>query len=760
MTVQLISIPPPPRKGSNVSSNPLNPLSKDVRCHLHDAIQSAISDPAITSIILHGGKNFSAGADIKEFGTAENVSTSKHIPSLSDVVDLIENSPKPIVAAITGVALGGGCEVALACHFRVAHSKAKMGLPEVKIGVIPGAGGTQRLPRLSKDVAWSLNVITSGRMFGMAEAKSKNIVDGITDNFKDVLGLAKKWADYAAVMKDMTFRSASNQGVFAQDDAAALASARSICDKMLRRIPPKERGGEALHAAVKAVRASFESKTFKEGSELETEIFFDLLVNSQQGRGLRHAFFAERKSDKGSIKLLGGPIAQAFLNPKAKALVGVIGAGTMGSGIAISFLRSGCKIILMDNSKKSLERGSKLISKIFQQDVSKKRISSSQATSILKNDFSTTTDMKTGGFCNCLVVVEAVFENLKIKQSIFRELDTVIRNPKALLLSNTSTLNIDSIASALSPQKRPFCAGMHFFSPAHVMKLVEIVISSYTSPETAAIVQMITSKRLRKVGITVGNCEGFVGNRMIHSYSAEAAFVLKEGGGSVQDVDKALVDFGMAIGPLNMGDLAGNDIGYLISKEKGLVRDPKTGRPGPNRKEGMRYTDLPDDLVLKLGRVGQKAMKGWYDYDPKIGRGRKPLPSKEVEDFIASYKNGGAPVTKYSKQEIVERLLFPLVNEGFKILEENIAQKPSDIDVIYIYGYGWPAFRGGPMYWIENEVGLPYFLKRLKEMNNSFPGSTYYIPSALLKKCVALDIGLQEYYSQGLHKSHKSTSKL
>jgi len=237
---------------------------------LKDSIQSAISDPAITSIILHGGKHFSAGADITEFTAANNVSPSEDVPSLQVVIDLIESSPKPIVAAVTGVALGGGCELALACHFRVAHSKAKMGLPEVKIGVIPGADGTQRLPRLSKDIAWTLNVILSGTMFGMAEAKSKNIVDGTTDNFKDVLGLAQKWADYATIMKDMTFRMASNQHVFAQDDAAALASARAICELTLRKIPPKEKGTEALHAAVKAVRASFESKTFKEGSDLET----------------------------------------------------------------------------------------------------------------------------------------------------------------------------------------------------------------------------------------------------------------------------------------------------------------------------------------------------------------------------------------------------------------------------------------------------------------------------------------------------------
>jgi 3-hydroxyacyl-CoA dehydrogenase len=287
---------------------------------------------------------------------------------------------------------------------------------------------------------------------------------------------------------------------------------------------------------------------------------------------------------------------------------------------------------------------------------------------------------------------------------------------------------------------------MHFFSPAHIMKLVEIVVSSTSSPETIALVQFITSKRLGKVGVTVGNCPGFVGNRMIHPYSSEAVFILEEGGATVPEVDMALYKFGIAMGPLSMGDLAGNDIGYLIAKSKGLTRDPKTGKPGPNRKPGMRYSDLADDLVVKLGRVGMKAQKGWYDYDPKVGKGRTPIPSKEVEAFISDYVKH--PRGKYTQQEIVERCLFGLVNEGFKILEENIAQKPSDIDVIYIYGYGWPAYKGGPMYWIDHEVGLAYFLKRLEQLHRAFPGTSYYEPSKLLKDCVALGITLEEYYKR------------
>ena len=372
----------------------------------------------------------------------------------------------------------------------------------------------------------------------------------------------------------------------------------------------------------------------------------------------------------------------------------------------------------------------------------------------MTNNFQTTADMgKSDAFRNCSLVVEAVFENLKIKQSIFRQLDKVVQNPGALLLSNTSTLNIDLIASALPQERRQFCAGMHFFSPAHVMKLVEIVVSSSTSMDTVSLIQMITAKRLRKVGVVVGNCEGFVGNRMLFPYTGEAIFVLQEGKASVPEVDNAVVSFGMALGPMNMGDLAGNDIGYLVRKEKGLVKDPESGLPGPNRTGGMRYTDLGDDLVVKLGRVGQKKLKGWYDYDPKVGRGRKPIPSQEVANFIAAY-NEGKTTEKYSREQIIERVLFPLVNEGFKILEEGIARSPSDIDVIYVYGYGWPAWRGGPMYWADNEIGLPYLLGRLEEMNDNFPGSTYYKPSALLRTCVRLGVTVEDYYEKGLNKSH------
>lgn len=762
MTVKIISIKSPNSK----SPNPLNPLSRETRLHLSNALKTAIQTPEITSIILYGGSNFSAGADITEFQPQNNnpsakdaIASSEGVPSLTDLAQQIESSNKPIVAALTGVVLGGGCELALACHFRVALKNCKIGLPEVKIGLIPGAGGTQRLPRLTKDVLWCLDVITSGRMVGMDEAKRKGVVDDVVQG-TDILNAAKKWARFGELMgKDLVFRKSSNMRVFAEDDTLGITRAQNICDQFLIKMPPKERGGESLHAAIAAVRTSFEQTDFEKSMNIESDLFWDLLLNSKQGRGLRYAFFAERAIAKGSSEYLNGPIAQALNRPQNDVYVGVVGAGTMGSGIAINFLRAGYKVILVDNNEKGLERGASIISQIIQQDVKKKRISVERAKSILSHNFFTTVDMSQGDFCKCILVVEAVFENLDIKQAIFRQLDQVILNPQALLLSNTSTLNINSIASALSPKRRAYCAGMHFFSPAHVMKLVEIVVSSDTSPETIALIQYITSKKLKKVGVTVGNCEGFVGNRMLFPYTGEATFVLEEGGATVSEVDNTLTAFGMAIGPMNMGDLAGNDIGYLVRKGKGLTKDPKTGAPGPNRRRGMRYSDLPDDLVVKLGRVGQKAMKGWYDYDMKIGKGRKPIYSKEVEDFIVSYGDKKTK-QKYSQTEIIERTLFPLVNEGFKILEENIAAKPSDIDVIYLYGYGWPAFRGGPMYWIDNEVGLGYFLNRLQDMNDKYPGSTYYIPSKLLKKCVALGLTLQQYYEEGMQNTHKQRSKL
>jgi len=349
---------------------------------------------------------------------------------------------------------------------------------------------------------------------------------------------------------------------------------------------------------------------------------------------------------------------------------------------------------------------------------------------------------------DCRLVVEAVLEAMHVKKKVFATLDRVLSSPDAFVLSNTSTLDISEMSLSLSPSRRPYCAGWHFFSPAHRMKLVEIVLTNETSPETVAAMQKIT-KKMGKIGVVVRNGHGFVGNRMLAVYTAECVSILAEGLATVEDVDAALGPsyFGFVMGPFVMGDLAGNDIAYYIRKEQGLVRDPDTLQVGPNR-GSMRYTELGDDLVTKLGRFGQKVGKGWYDYDPKIGKGRKPLPSKEVADFIKSYVPSNITATPLSKQEIVERVLFPFVNEGFKILEEGIAQRPSDVDVVYLYGYGWPAWRGGPMFWANQDVTLPYLLETLQQLHRTYPGSDYFRPSKLLEACVAMDVTVEEYYKQ------------
>lgn len=764
MSVNTIHITDP----TAAKPSPVNPLGASTRLYLARSVRAAIANPNVSSIILTGaGANFSAGADIKEFSQPASVTPTTGegedaIPSLVDLCHLVESSPKPVVAAISGACLGGGLELALSCHYRVCPSpestlgnKTKMGLPEVNIGLIPGAGGTQRLPRLC-DLGWSLKAITTGRMVGVSEALKVGLIDATAgsgtaaSSNESLLECATRWAKYGEIMPT-TGRMLSRRQVKggSKDELTA------VFDKVAKRLPKVEKGGEAVQAAAEAVKASFGpyDATFEGGMETEAAIFMKLLVESSQGRARRHAFFAERAASAGSGKAGGKSAAAAvknmLSNPSSTA-VGVIGAGTMGSGIALNFLRAGYSpVVLIDNNANGLERGVSLIQKLIKGDVAKRRLSP-KAAKAMGASLTPSTDVSS--LSTCKLIVEAVFENLNIKQDIFAKLDSIAL-PDAYLCSNTSTLDIDAIASALSHARRPYCAGMHFFSPAHVMKLVEIIRARETSDDTLAVLAAVT-KKIRKVGVTVGNCDGFVGNRMLHPYTSEMLFVVEAGGTSIMQIDAAISKFGMAVGPFVMSDIAGNDIGYNIRKERGVVRDSETGLPGPNRKDGMRYTDLGDDLVVKLGRVGQKAGKGWYTYDKRIGKGRMPLPSSEVAAFVSTYTATSPSPDKgrrLKNEEIVERLLYPLVNEGFKILEEGIARDPADIDIIYLYGYGWPVWRGGPMFWADNEVGLPKLLARLEEFHDRYP-SDYYAPSKLLRKCVALDVGVQEYYRKGLHK--------
>lgn len=562
--------------------NPVNALSAPVRQFLQTSLQNAFQDPAVVSIILIGRRDgrgvFSAGADIKEFsgenssgnnkdgssgnggGRSVTVSEPGGIPTLNDLGHLIENSTKPIIAALTGACLGGGMELALSAQYRVADSTLQYGLPEVKIGLIPGAGGTQRLSRLC-GVRHALDVIVRGRINGTSqEGLRVGFLDGVAPTNESIVEYALRWAKWESSLPRITMESRRLCHRTVPIDGEGVGNG-DMCDFAIQSLPPNEMGGESAHACVEAIRASFEKPSFDQGMELEKNLFNDLLYHSLQGRAYRHIFFAERSSSsvrtKSSNSLIFG-----------NGAIGVIGAGTMGRGIAISFLRAGYgPVTLVDVNPGGLQAGVQDIRLILEGEVKKKRLSSSKLKYILSCLESSTYLSSLAG---CDLIVEAAFENLKVKKDIFSKLDSIVTKKDALLLSNTSTLDVDAIASSLSSERRGYCAGMHFFSPAHVMKLVEIVKGKATTSETLDIITAVT-KRIKKVPVVVGNCDGFVGNRMIHPYTTESALLLVEYGGGknglgISDIDAALGPrhFGMAVGPFVMSDIAGNDIGYVI----------------------------------------------------------------------------------------------------------------------------------------------------------------------------------------------------
>jgi 3-hydroxyacyl-CoA dehydrogenase len=599
----------------------------------------------------------------------------------------------------------------------------------------------------------------------MEEGMTCGLLDGTTKDNESVIECAIRWAQWSVSLPSTVLNSRRlfYRNVPVDTDGVGNGD---LCDMALTSLPLKEKGGESAHCCVEAIRASFELESFDAGINAESALFDDLLYHSLQGRAYRHIFFAERSSSSSSLSNGGGKTSGSsgggLVN--GKGTIGVIGAGTMGRGIAVSFLRAGFgPVIMVDVNPDGLAAGVKDVRSILEGESKRGKIDSSKLAVILSH-LESSSDLSS--LVDCDLIVEAAFENLKVKREIFTKLDAIVTKKDALILSNTSTLDVDAIASSLSPDRRQYCAGMHFFSPAHVMKLVEVVRGSNTSSSALAVIRAVT-KRIKKVPVVVGNCDGFVGNRMLHPYSSESCLLLAEyGGGSsgltISNIDAAMGPkyFGMAVGPFVLYDIAGNDIGYNIRREKGLLRDPKTGIVGPNRKQ-IRYTELADEIV-EMGRLGQKTKKGWYDYDPKVGKGRKPIPSSEVQDLIDKYSmNSHLRGSKLSRDEIVARVFFPLVNEGFKILEEGIASDPGDIDIIYLYGYGWPAWRGGPMFWADNYVGLPQILKELERFHQMYPNSEYFQPSELLRKCVELNVGVQEYYTKGLAKLTSCTkSKL
>jgi 3-hydroxyacyl-CoA dehydrogenase/enoyl-CoA hydratase/carnithine racemase len=698
----------------------LNSLGGKTRQAIHHQLQEWMTNPSISSVVLmgRGGEQFCAGADMTEFSNP-----TPGVLSVTDLIDFIEAYPKPVVAAIQGVALGGGLELALSCNYRIAVPSAKLGLPEVQVGVIPGAGGTQRLPRLV-GIEQAINIIVNGKQVSGTEAHELGLVDGLVPTKEQSLvDCATQWASWALLTPLPRVC----------DIPLDQKQVKSACDAANSKLPSPEFGGFCAHAALQAIRASH---NFEAGCRLEQELFWETVVHPQ-GRARRHAFFAVRAAQKGRpIRNQGHPLLSA-----PNVVVGVVGAGLMGSGIALVLLQAGFTVRLVDIDAKALQKGIQFLHGTVVSYVNRGLLSKIKAQALQKR-MKQSTDMK--DLKDCTVVVEAVVENLSVKKKVFSTLNGVTP-PDALLLSNTSTLSIDAIASALAPERRKLCAGWHFFSPAHKMKLVEIVVGKDSSDQTIAILQSLT-KRIGKIGVTVGNCFGFVGNRMLQPYTGEAAHIVAEGVATVEQVDYAMAKIlGMALGPFQMGDLAGNDIGYYIRKEQGLTRDPETLQVGPYRRN-RRYTELGDDLVTKLGRYGQKVGKGWYDYDKNVGKGRQGIPSKEVADFIKRYRTVCKPAL--DADGIIERILFPLVNEGFKILEEGMAQRPSDIDIIYLYGYGWPVWRGGPMFWADHEIGLANVLQKLQEFYREYPGSEYFRPSQLLEICVKLDVTVEEYYKR------------
>ena len=639
-----------------VSNPPVNALSQEVRCGLRKHVAQAIADADVAAIvILCEGRTFFAGADIRELGEPPRE------PRLPELVQFIEDCPKPVIAAIHGTALGGGLEVALGCHFRIATPSAKVGLPEVKLGLLPGAGGTQRLPRLIGARA-ALELIVNGTQVAAGAALELGIVDEIVEG--DLQAGAIAFAR-RVVAQGLPLRRASAL-VARVDDP-------KLFEEYERSIARKQRGFLAPFACIEAVRAAVELP-FAEGAARERALFAEL-AESPQAKAQQHAFFAEREV----AKIPGLPAGTA---PREVASVGIIGAGTMGGGIAMCFANAGLPVALIDTTQENLDRGLGTIRKNYASTVAKgglKQAEMDRRMALISPSLSFEA-LRTAD-----LVIEAVFEEMKIKREVFGKLERVCK-PGAILATNTSYLDVDEIAA--STQRPQDVMGMHFFSPANVMKLLENVRGAKTSPAVYA-TAMELGKAIGKIAVLVGVCDGFVGNRMLAKRSREAYFMLEEGA-TPQQIDKALFDFGFPMGPFAMSDLAGLDIGWRNRKSR-------LDRLSP-REQACNLLDK----ICELGRLGQKTGAGFYRYDEK----RNAQPDPLIEELIVKHsRERGLERRTLSDQEIVERCLFSMVNEGARILEEGVVARPLDIDVVWMNGYGFPAYRGGPMFHAD-QLGL------------------------------------------------------
>ncbi len=678
-----------------MNNPPVNGLGHATRLGLAGGLDRANAEASVKAIVITGaGKAFSGGADINEFGSPKALAE----PNLLSVILATENSAKPVVAAVHSVAMGGGLELALGCHYRIAAPGASIALPEVKLGLIPGAGGTQRLPRVL-GVETAVNMIVSGEPVKselLAQQPGQKLFDRMAASPASLLDEAIAFARSVADVRPLPL--VRNLPCKHPLGDAYFQFARNMVKGMARNLPAPAKCVDAVEAATQ--------KKFDDGMVFEREVFLNLML-TPESRALRHVFMAERAASK-------IPDVPADTPQREIKSVAVIGAGTMGGGISMNFLNAGIPVKILEMKQEALDRGLATIRRNYEAQVKKGKLKADkyeQRMSLL----STTLDYK--DLKDADLVIEAVFEEMGVKQKVFETLDATMK-PGAILASNTSTLNVNKIASFT---KRPQdVLGMHFFSPANVMKLLEVVRGEKTGKDVLATV-MSLAKKIRKTAVVSGVCDGFIGNRMIEQYSRQAGFLLDEGA-TPQQVDKAIEKFGFAMGPFRMGDLAGNDIGWAIRKRRAVERPD------------MLYSRSADKLC-ELGRFGQKTGAGWYDYQP--GK-RDAIPSALVDKMIEDHrKELGITPRKIPDEEIVQRLVFALVNEGARILEDGIASRASDIDMVYLTGYGFPLHRGGPMLYAD-QVGLFNVVQAMKRFQrNPRDDAKFWEPAPLLARLVA-----------------------
>ena len=672
-----------------INNPPVNALSEGVRTGLFEAVQQADkNDDAKAVLIICSGRTYIAGADIKEFGKPQ-----KGV-SLFDAQDAIEGASKPVISTIHGTCLGGGLETALCCHYRVAVSSAKFGFPEVFLGILPGAGGTQRLPRVV-GVEKSLDMMVGGKPVNAKFALENGLIDEIVDDlFEGGMAFAKKIVEEGGPL--VKIRDANDKLEAAKQDP-------ELFDRYRKKIARKARGFDAPEAIIQCVEDTL-TKSFDEGIQGERERF-KTLVSGSKSEAQRHYFFAERQASK-----IADVPKDTEVIPIKK--VGMIGAGTMGGGISMNFLSKGIPVTIVESTQEALDRGLGVVRKNYMRGIRSGRITEEGVDQLMAL---LTPSLSQNDLADCDLVIEAVFENLELKKEVFKNLDGIVKEG-AILATNSSALDVNAIAAVT---KRPeWVLGTHFFSPANIMRLLEVVRADKTSKPVLATV-MGLAKQLGKIPVVSGVCPGFIGNRILFQRGIQADKLISEGA-MPWEVDEVIYDFGFPMGPFAMGDLAGLDIGWDAESSQG-------------------DTNLKDKLC-ELNRRGQKTGAGYYNYDPET---RAKTPEPMVEELILEFsKKAGKTRRSISKEEILQRCIYPMINEGARILDEGMSQRPSDIDVVWVNGYGWPVYRGGPMFYADT-IGLDKILEQLKEFQKQ-DNDDFWKPSPLIERLVAEGKGFKD----------------